>query len=89
MALTTTANLQIQDVFDEIDAYEHIQKILKDVVLRTFEKSGYTFKKGRLFYKDILVIPKSSKYISVILEEYHSGVACGHKRGVVCSCTLR
>lgn len=65
-------------MFDEIDAVDQIQKLLKNVILEKSEKLGYTVKKGRLFYKDRLVIPRSSKHISVIIEEYHSGVAGGH-----------
>ena len=78
MALTKTSNLDIQDVLDEIDVDEHIQKLLKEVVLEKFTKPGYTVKRGRLFYKDRLVLPKGSKYIPVILEEYHSGISGGH-----------
>ena len=78
MALTKTSNLDIQDVLDEIDLDEHIQKLLKEVVLEKSAKPGYTVKRGRLFYKDRLVLPKGSKYIPVILEEYHSGISGEH-----------
>lgn len=52
MAITTTSNLQIKDVFAEIDVDEQIQKMLRDVLLESWRNRVYTVKKGRLFYKD-------------------------------------
>ena len=41
-------------------------------------KKGFSVIKGRLFYKGRLVIAKTSKYIGIILQEYHDGVFGGH-----------
>lgn len=68
----------MQDIFEEIDRDEQIQQTLRSVLVGFCEKPGYTLKAGRLFYKDRLVLPKTSKHITLILEEYHSTVVGGH-----------
>lgn len=77
-AITQVMNLQMQDIFEEIDGDSHIQQTIHDLLLGSCVKPGFSVKKGRLFYKDRLVLPKSSRFIDVILQEYHSGVFGGH-----------
>lgn len=50
-ALTVSSSLQMQSIFDELDANEDIQRMIKEVILETMPKIGYTVVAGRLFYK--------------------------------------
>lgn len=77
-AITQATNLNMQDIFEEIDSDANIQQIMQDVLVGSCEKPWFSVKKGRLFYKDRLFLPKTSKFIEVILEEFHSGVMGGH-----------
>lgn len=74
-ALTSTSTLQMQDIFEEVDNDETIAQQLQDMVEGKSEKLGYAIKRGRLFYKDRLVLPKNSKNVVVILKDYHDGVS--------------
>ena len=39
---------------------------------------GYTVRNEKLWFKNRLVIPKQSKSVPMILEEFHSGLLGGH-----------
>lgn len=77
-ALTVSSSLQMQNIFDEVDGNEEIQKLVKKVMLGDLPKVGYTVVGGRLFYKNRLFLSRSSQFISQILSEYHDGVMGGH-----------
>lgn len=68
-ALTVSSNLQMQDLLEEIDSNPGLQKEIQDIVQGRNPKKHYSIIKGRLFYKGRLVIPKTSKYIVIILQE--------------------
>lgn len=76
-ALTVSSNLQIQDIFEEVYSDPDIQQEIKELIQGKSSKKHLTIIKGRLFYKGRLVIPKTSKYIGIILQEYHDGVFGG------------
>ncbi|KAF8114099.1 hypothetical protein N665_0042s0021 [Sinapis alba] len=73
-ALIVSSSAQMQSTFDEHDANEDIQQMIKEVLLDTFPKVGYTVAAGRLFYKGRLVLPRNSQLIQHTLSEYHGGV---------------
>lgn len=77
-ALTVSSSIQMQSIFDELDANEDIQKLIKEVLLETVAKVGYTVVGGRLFYKGRLFLSRTSQFIQQILREYHDGVMGGH-----------
>ena len=77
-ALTVSSSLQMQDLLEEVDSDPGIQQDIQDIVQGKNQKKHYSIIKGRLFYKGRLVIPKTSKYIVIILQEYHDGVFGGH-----------
>ena len=68
-ALTVSSNLQMQDLLEEIDSDPGLQQEIQDIVQGRNPKKHYSIINGRLFYKGRLVIPKTSKYIVIILQE--------------------
>ncbi|CAA7022526.1 unnamed protein product [Microthlaspi erraticum] len=77
-SLTVPTNLQLQDIYKEIDADAQIQEQLKRVMDGTEENKEYTVVDGKLRFKRRLVIPRSSKHLPLILHEYHTGLVGGH-----------
>ncbi|CAA7029425.1 unnamed protein product [Microthlaspi erraticum] len=77
-ALTMPANLQMQDIFKEIDANVQIQEQLQRVKDGVKEQVGYKVVAGRLRFKQRLVIPRNSSHIPLLLQEYHAGLIGGH-----------
>ena len=78
LAITVPANLQLQDLYTEVDGDALIQSLLQKLLNKEVVKNGYTVSAGRLFYKQRLVIPKDSKFIPLILQEHHDGLMGGH-----------
>lgn len=78
MALMIPNNLQIHDLYTEIDADKNIQAILQKVLQKEVVKEGYTVVDGRLFYKQRLVISSTSSFIPLVLQGFHDGVLGGH-----------
>lgn len=77
-AITVTSTLQMQDIFEEVDQNEQLQGMLQRILQGAEVHSGYEIISGRLFYKKRLVLPRSSKFIPLILQEHHDGLAGGH-----------
>lgn len=77
-AITVTSNLQMQDIFEEVDSDEKLQTLVQKVTSGKELKPGYTVISGRLFYKKRLVLPRTSSFVLVILKEYHDGFLGGH-----------
>lgn len=44
----------------------------------TVTKPEYIIREDKLFYKGRLVVPRNSKYITLILQEFHDGLQGGH-----------
>ena len=57
-AITQSSSLQMQDVFEEIDGDAHIQQTIHDLLVGSCEKTEFSVKKGRLFYKDRFGVAK-------------------------------
>ena len=80
LALTVFQSLQLQDIVKEIDEREEIQGIVRRIKEGEVVKKGYTLVEGRLMYKTRLVISAKSKYIPLLLTEYHNRLSGGHSR---------
>lgn len=78
LALTMPSTLQLHDLYHEIDTDIVIPKIVAQIVAGDSVKRGYSVVDGRLFYKHRLVVPYTSIYILLILQECHDGVFAGH-----------
>lgn len=78
IALTVPTVLQLHDLYEEIDKDAKLQTVIQSLTRDPTSRQGYMVKDGRLWYQQRLVIPKSSKFLKLILEEYHSGQMGGH-----------
>ncbi|KAF8085677.1 hypothetical protein N665_0652s0005 [Sinapis alba] len=78
LALTSTSNLQMQDIFEEIDVDDTLKSQLQEVIEGRSERVGYSIRGVVCFIKKRLVLPKNSRFIALIFQEYHSGVVGGH-----------
>lgn len=70
LALTVPYVIQLQDLYKEIDEDEHIQSVIKQLHDNQLQGSHYQLVNGRLWYKQLLVFPKHSSFIPLILQEY-------------------
>lgn len=77
-ALIVSSSIQMQNILDELDDNEDIQRLIKEVLLGKVPKLRYTVAAGRLFYKGRLVLARNSQFIQQILQEYHDGIIGGH-----------
>lgn len=77
-AITVTSSLQMQEIFEEVDSDKELKKRVHVVTVGSEQKQGYSVIGGRLFYKNRLVLSRSSRFILMILSEYHDGVMGGH-----------
>ncbi|CAA7028494.1 unnamed protein product [Microthlaspi erraticum] len=77
-ALTVPTSLQIQDIFDEIEADKQLQELKNQVLAHSHSNHHFTVVDNKLLYKGRLVISKLSKHIPAILQECHSGLLGGH-----------
>ncbi|CAA7045064.1 unnamed protein product [Microthlaspi erraticum] len=76
--MTIPRSLEIQDIYEEIDQCDQIQEVISRISAGEEVKSGYQLIEGRLLYKKRLVIPNTSRFIPLILKEYHDGMLGGH-----------
>lgn len=78
LALTSPSVLQIQDIYREIEADQSIQSLLEKVKDKMVISTHYQVIEGRLWYKRRLMIPKTSRFLGVLLHDAHDSVAGGH-----------
>ena len=68
--------------FDTIRTEVDHDPFLREIVIKLTSDptavSHYSLQPGQLFYKDRLVIPKSSSVIPTLLSEFHNGAIGGH-----------
>lgn len=77
-AVTIPESLQLQDLYTEIAASPDIQQIIQRLQGGDTELKGYSVKDGKLWFKNRLVIPKTSPFINTVLKECHDGLQGGH-----------
>lgn len=77
-ALTVPTTLQMQDIYAEIDNSSQIHGIIVKLNREEQVKMGYALIQGRLVYNGSLVLPSDSKFIPMILHEYHNSLLGGH-----------
>ena len=78
LALTIPSAIQLKDIFEEIELDTEIQKAIRLITDGASYKKGFTVRENRLWYKNRLVIPKTSQFIPLILSECHEGKIGGH-----------
>lgn len=74
--------MQIQDIYKELEENEVIQGLVAQCQAGQLTKKGYAVIQEKLFYKGRLVLPRESKHIPLILQEYHDGVQGGTFRSI-------
>lgn len=78
LALTVPAVIQLQELFKEIESDSTIQSHIQQLKSSTGTELHYRVLEGKLWYKNRLVIPKSSIFIPLILHEFHDSHIGGH-----------
>lgn len=77
-ALTVPSSIQMQDILTEIDQSAELKELKSRVEQGKMKKPGYSVVQGRVFYKERLLLAKSSVHVPAILREYHDSVMGGH-----------
>ncbi|XP_010507453.1 PREDICTED: uncharacterized protein LOC104784079 [Camelina sativa] len=77
-AVTVPSVLQMHDIFTEIEEDTEIQRRIRDFDTLKFARRGFGVKDGKLWFKNKLVIPPTSKSIPLILEVFHNSQLGGH-----------
>ena len=78
LSLTVPTTLQLQDIYREIEENAEIQSLIGKLQAGQTVKHGFSLVNGRLFYKQMLMIPPDSSQILLILQECHDTVMGGH-----------
>lgn len=68
----------MQDIYQELSDSLQIWALKERVIQKPGEMVGYVVKGGHLWYKNRLVLPKDSRFKSLILHEYHTCLLGGH-----------
>ena len=78
MALTVPTVLQLQDLYAEIDADVGLQEMKAKVLRGEVRNQRYQVIQDRLWYKRRLCLPRASRFIPLILKEFHDSKFGGH-----------
>ena len=78
LSLTVPTALQWEDLYKEIQDDTKLSTMVMQIQKGELHSKKYTVIEGRLWSKKRLVIPKTSKFISVILREAHDSKFGGH-----------
>lgn len=79
LAITVPSVIQLPALYKEIDSDSHLQQLKVQVEAATGSLCHYRVWKRKLWYKNRLVIPKTSKFISLILKKFHDSRVGGHE----------
>lgn len=77
-ALTVPSVIQLQEVYREIAENQELQRMIELVKKGELSNPHYRVVDEKLWYKQRLVIPKTSSAISLILFDFHDGKIGGH-----------
>lgn len=77
-ALITTMGVDWQELETEIGQETTLQLIKKELMMGEREHKGYHLTDGVLMYKGQKVIPKTSRFVPILLKEYHDSAMGGH-----------
>ena len=77
-AMTVLKIHDFEEWVEEIKQDVKLQKTMQDLIINPMSHAGYTLRDQKLFYKEKLVLSKSSSRIPIILKEFHSSLVGGH-----------
>ena len=78
LSLSVPNVIQLQDIYEEIEQCDEIQSLKRQLIAGEPVKKGFAVVDGRVWYKKQLYIPQTSKFIFVLLHEFHDGLSGGH-----------
>lgn len=78
MSLSVPTVLQLQDIYAEIEQDAGIQALKRQIADGETVKKGLTIVDGGVWYKKRLLIPHTSRFIPLLLKEFHDGLQGGH-----------
>lgn len=78
LAITFPQSVDSQALLKEAENDTVLSEIKKKLMLNGLGKPGYEIRENRLWFKQRLAIPKTSKYIPVLISECHSELNGSH-----------
>lgn len=80
LSLSVPNVTQLQDIYEEIEHCDYIQTLKRQLIAGEIVKKGFTVVDGCVWYKKRLCIPHTSRFIPLLLQEFHDGLSGGHSR---------
>lgn len=78
LALTVLSVLQLQDIYRELDQDKGIESLKHSILDGSTSNPNYRVLEGRVWYKRRLLLTKTSRFIPLILAEFHDSKLGGH-----------
>lgn len=78
LALTVPMVIQLQEIYREVDADKELLSLKQRILEGSLKNGNYQIIDDRVWYKRRLMIPKHSRFISLILSEFHDSKQGGH-----------
>lgn len=80
LSIRTTSEVDWVELWRDVEKDDELQLIKQQVITGTSGLAGYTVEQGRLLFKGKIVLPRRSKWVSILFSEFHEGVVGGHSR---------
>lgn len=80
LSIITTSEVDWVELWRDVEKDDELQLIKQQVITGTSGLAGYTVEQGRLLFKGKIVLPRRSKWVSILFSEFHEGVVGGHSR---------
>lgn len=78
LSLSVPNVTQLQDIYEEIEHCDYIQTLKRQLIAGKIVKKGFTVVDGCVWYNKCLCIPHTSRFIPLLLQEFHDGLSGGH-----------
>lgn len=78
LAITVPKSIDAEAMLEEARNDTVLQQIKNSVMEHRSDKPGYAIRDNQLWFKNRVAIPKTSKFIPLLISECHSELAGGH-----------
>lgn len=78
LTITVPVSVDLHELLEEAENDTVLEKIKQDLLTKGTSKPGYVIRDNRLWFKHRLAIPRTSKFIPLLIAECHSELAGGH-----------
>ncbi|KAF8085620.1 hypothetical protein N665_0657s0001 [Sinapis alba] len=78
LALIVPQSIQLQDILAENEGDASLTALRTKILGGENVKQGYTVVENRMFYRGRLMLPPTSRFIPLLLAEFHDGLMGGH-----------